>query len=733
MNPPAPAAPATATAWQTIGMSGGGGTYSAAISPHDPKLMLIYSDMSGGYRSTDGGRSWTIYHWRQLAGLPGAAPVFHPTDAEVIFAAHYYTARLKISRDRGRTWEPHGRGLPGGLQRLAISAARPDDMLAAAGEELFFSADGGRNWTPAAGAAGQALGLHFDAAGQAAFLATPAEVFRSDDGGRTWRADRGDLPRRPLRCFAAASNARDNACLLYAALAGKKDGQRLDEIYRSNDRGRSWTRLAAMPVHALLAADARPLTVYAVNTVTRAENTVARSDDGGATWRSVTFCDKTDQRFNMGYNYITAFFYPSTLLGGWDSGAAAINPANPEQLLFSNYSSVFITENGGRSWFPGEIRPHPANPNRPDAPISDFRWLNNGLVNTNAWNYYLNPNDRRRRYICYTDLGLARSEDSDATWIWMRDAGVNCYELAFDPDAPGRIWAAFAQVHDIPNNNIVLGQHGAIGGGCLGYSEDFGVTWRNPHSGAPVSDASWTMPPGLPNTSVISVILDPSSPVERRVLYASLWEDGVYRSADGGRTWEKRSAGLGAPGVNLRVCRLRRHADGTLFCLITSRMAEGQLIREGVGLFRSRDAGLSWEETTAGQDWRWLSDYEIDPEDSSTLYLGVCTAPRGLEQAGLYRTLDSGRSWERLARKGSSHFGACCHPRRRDWIYMTLTANDGVTPTLWLSRDRARTWQAFEKYPFGGAHRLTFDPQDEAIIYVTSYGGGVWRGPAEPG
>lgn len=152
-----------------------------------------------------------------------------------------------------------------------------------------------------------------------------------------------------------------------------------------------------------------------------------------------------------------------------------------------------------------------------------------------------------------------------------------------------------------------------------------------------------------------------------------------------------------------------------------------------MGLYRSRDAGGRWEKTTEGLNLRWLADYEIDPRDSRIVYLGACEDPgRGPEEAGLYKTLDGGRSWERLARKGWGHFGATLSPQNSDWVYMTLVYNGDKVPGLWFSRDAGRNWEAFEDYPFCSAQRVCFDPEDKAVIYVTSYGGGVWRGPAEP-
>jgi hypothetical protein len=65
-------------------------------------------------------------------------------------------------------------------------------------------------------------------------------------------------------------------------------------------------------------------------------------------------------------------------------------------------------------------------------------------------------------------------------------------------------------------------------------------------------------------------------------------------------------------------------------------------------------------------------------------------------------------------------------------MYMTLT-EDAPGAGLWLSRDNGRTWRAFEDLPFSNIQRVEFDPADDSVIYVTTFGGGVWRGPAAPG
>lgn len=736
------------TNWTALGLSGGGGTETPAISPHDPDLILINCDMSGAYRSVNGGRNWEMLHWRQLTGCPFCAPAFHPTDPDVVFAAFSYNATLRISRDRGQHWEPFGQGLPGDLRFISINPDEPSHMLVSTTAAMFRSHDGGQHWQPCAGFRGQALNIHFDRTAhgskqQHLFAATSSHVFQSTDAGQTWRTVTAPLPVKPIAAFAAGSNAALNLCVLYLWLDAPSpagSAASVGELFRSLDRGRSWEKIGDMPVrpgyesvlHTLLTTDINPRIVYAIKPCYTANDTVYRSDDAGDHWRPIAFADKTDARFNLPSNYVTTYFLPKSLWG-WTTCGATINPVDPEHILFNHYCSIFITRDGGQSWFSGETRPHPDNP-PPTEPLRKHRWLNNGLTNTTTWHYYFDPHDLRRHYIAYTDLGMAISTDEGDTWTWARDTGANTYELAFDPDVPGRIWAAFSSVHDIPNNNIVISDHTSKGPGCVGYSDDFGQTWRGLYKGLPGGNEAslydWFIP-GATDAPVTSIILDPRSPRDRRTLFATLWERGVYRSDDSGQTWRSVTHNLGSP-INQRVCRIQLHPDGTLFCLVTGLMIDGKLTHEGVGLYRSTDNALSWEKITASIGLRWPTDFELDPRDSRVVYLGACDPPDAPGEGGLFRTTDGGQSWSCIKREGSRHFGATLHPDNPDWIYLTLNYNEGSRSPLWLSKDAGQSWTPFNEYPFCSAHRVHFNPREPHVIYVSGYGGGAWKGPVEP-
>jgi hypothetical protein len=98
----------------------------------------------------------------------------------------------------------------------------------------------------------------------------------------------------------------------------------------------------------------------------------------------------------------------------------------------------------------------------------------------------------------------------------------------------------------------------------------------------------------------------------------------------------------------------------------------------------------------------------------------------------LYRTENGGRDWNRIGREGRQTFGGYFHPQREVWIYMTLTEGSPGTG-LWLSRDNGGSREAFDELPFSNIRRVVFDPQDDAKIFVTTFGGSVWRGPVSPG
>jgi len=723
--------------WQPLGISGGGSMYVPAISPADPNLMMLDCDMSGSYISRDGGYTWELIPHRQHQSSTICRPGFHPTDPNVIYAANGWWGGLSVSRDAGHTWSPVAGGPASIVGEIEIPSHNPNLILVGTPSGASLSRDGGASWQACSGPSGEALGLFIEpTAAGAMVVATTEGIWRSEDGGDTWASKVSGLPSTAIRYFAAGGSGAE--MVLYCAIPSwVESGEFAGGVYRSRDRGETWESAMGEGINKdtqaydewadgtiaqyqqVLATNAQPNTVYTTNTSTGFwpphHATVYRSDDAGDNWWDTFFPDPRGDPYNVTPNWLTATIhqnYPQAPFG------AAICDSDPSRLITVDSGCAYVTHDGGQNWFSAFTHLPAGQTAGPDS-----SWDCNGLVVTTTWHYYVDPFQPNRHYICYTDIGFARSLDAGQTWGWWeyaeRPPWVNtCYELAFDPDTPGKLWGAFSTIHDIPNDNIIYERHNSYGPGGVAVSTDFGETWQ-------------AVATGLPNAPVTSIVVDPNSPAGNRTLYVGVFEHGVYKSTDDGLTWTPKNIGLGAAD-NMRVYRVILHSDGTLFALITAKRQGGSFLVGGAGLYRSGDGAETWESLTAGLSLIWPKDFEVSPDSSDVIFFGATHGwswPDPSGQSGVYRTTDGGESWERVLQEGPQHFGAYLHPGRPGWIYATLTEG-APGHSLWLSRDDGDTWRPMESFPFTNPQRVEFDPVDPDTIYVTTFGASVLRGAA---
>ncbi len=732
--------------WLPVGLSGGGGMFAPAISGADPNLMMVNCDMGGAYVSEDGGRWWRMIPFKQHVSYRTCPPAFHPQDPNVILAPE--RSHIKISHDKGRTWEDLSDIGENARGQLRYDPDDPDLVVVGTEDGCRISHDGASTWEECQGPQGEAIGFVFDRTSsqghRVIFVGTHEGIWRSDDNGASWAGKTNGLlgDGGEINGFSGGSNKETSELMLYCTLpTAVENGVLVGGVYRSSDGGENWesamgdginkdTEAAdeyaagSFPAYTwVLSTDEAPSTLYVTNSSTGFwpphDENVWRSDDAGQSWRETFFMDPRGDIYNVEPNYVTASM-GQAYKGGNPPYGAAICPTDPDRV-FINWSKCYITENGGDSWFNGFTFPPPEVTPGPGTP-----WVCNGLVITSTWHYYVDPHDHSRHYIAYTDLGFARSEDGGVTWIWLgRQESLpwqwrnTCYELAFDPDVDGKMWGAFSQVHDIPNANIIRNRHWSgnpeSGKGGVALSTDHGETW------APVGE-------GLPEAPVTSIVVDPNSSQGNRTLYAAVFGQGVYKSTDDGGTWTNKSSGLGASS-NMRVSRVLLHPDGTLFAMVTARLADGSFQSDGVGLYRSTDGGDSWTRITNAPLLLWPKDFQVDPSDSNVIFVGAADANN--DQGGLYRTKDGGATWEQVARFCREHFGAYFHPTRSGWVYAT-TCECNPDHSLWLSKDGGDTWEPFETFPFAATQRVQFDPDDPDVIHVTTFGGSVFKGPASP-
>lgn len=721
------------------GPGGGGGLYAPAISPYDAGLVLVATDMGGVFRSEDGGGTWSLIHFREgLRFLQVAPPpAFFPSSVAWVTSRFNVT----VSRDRGRTWKtlPVGPWKNSPIRHLAALPGAPDVLCVstAAGVWRGESSAGGDfgGWRKVIeGQTSELLPL-----GGLVYTMGTGGLMTSADRGATWRTagtGTGAVRIDGAKVAAFTGGRDDRGVLLVASLTDLG-------MVRSTDEGATWERTKSTFENEkfLLMAPHQTSVVYAAQTGGAAHRQVLRSTDGGRTWEPTFRMAMPWDKLPVGMNVERSWVQTQL---GWGyyitAKGLAVNPGGDGFLLLATQGDIYVSHDGGDSWRQTMTEEFP-----PLQGDKGPRLRSTGLEITSAWGYLFDPHDPQREYIAYTDIGFARSLDRGATWSWAARGAPwtnTFYDVVFDPEVPGRMYAAASMRHDIPHyieltpTSMRYRPH-ARGGVVT--SADHAASWTVPYK----ADA----PGALPSQTCTTIALDERSPVGARVLYAGLFGEGdddkagVYRSEDGGGSWRSVSRGLGVPG-NLHVYRVRVHpVTRDVYCLITGLRGATKESFFSIpgGLWKSTDGGESWHDLTRGVNVAsWSTSFAFDPVDPQTLYVTAATAPGRWLQGGLYKTVDGGRSWRHVLTDGDIRKVAggdsfehtmivVVHPDDPKLVYVGTTLHGLV-----YSRDGGNSWKDYAEFPFAAVVNVVFDPRDHKRMIVTTFGGGVWSGPYLP-
>ncbi len=190
-----------------VGPGGGGAMFAPASSPHDPNLMFVSCDMGGFYRSSDGGKNWTLLDFRMIRGSTTCRPVFHPSDPKVI----YFDG--KVSRDAGMTWHRLVRRDVGKIVEMAADPGDDQVLLIGTDKGAWISRDGGGTWQHCAGVQGSVVGMYIEPGGEGRegwiCVATALGIFRSINGGKTFAEVEKALPWVQIRSLAGGRLTAD--------------------------------------------------------------------------------------------------------------------------------------------------------------------------------------------------------------------------------------------------------------------------------------------------------------------------------------------------------------------------------------------------------------------------------------------------------------------------------------------------------------------------------------------
>lgn len=207
--------------------------------------------------------------------------------------------------------------------------------------------------------------------------------------------------------------------------------------------------------------------------------------------------------------------------------------------------------------------------------------------------------------------------------------------------------------------------------------------------------------------------------------------DGVYKSEDAGRTW--RHMGLEETGHIARVLVDPRDPNRVFVCAI------GQAYRSQRqrGVFRTTDGGTTWQQVLFADEHTGCSDLALDAHDPATLFAGmwqVTIHPWNLDSggpgSGLYVTRDGGTTWERVAGHGLPAAGTTIGrvavqvaPSDSSRVYALI--EERSAPGLYRSDDGGRSWTLVHQSHVidqRGSYftRFAISPTDENLLYFTS-------------
>lgn len=258
-----------------------------------------------------------------------------------------------------------------------------------------------------------------------------------------------------------------------------------------------------------------------------------------------------------------------------------------------------------------------------------------------------------------------------------------------------------------------------------------GGVWRSSNGGAtwdPVFDKE-------PVAAIGAVTIDPS---DDRIVWVGTGEtnprndvsygNGVYKSTDGGETWQN----VGLPNTR-QISRILVDPHDSNHVIVG---AQGDLFSDSNdrGVYVTWDGGKSWSHTLFVGPQSGASDLAMDVQNPNVIYAGIWQFQRrpwtftsGGASDGLYRSSDGGRTWMRLTGHGlptdvTGRIGLAVAPSDGNRVYALIESKQGL---LWRSDDGGANWTMVsndtlvDQRPFYFTH-IAVDPKNANKVYAVS-------------
>ncbi|MCX6134310.1 MAG: hypothetical protein NTU47_10905 [Ignavibacteriales bacterium] len=323
-------------------------------------------------------------------------------------------------------------------------------------------------------------------------------------------------------------------------------------------------------------------------------------------------------------------------------------------------------------------------------------------------------------YIGVNNGGVWRTSDYGRTWtpIFDDQPTGSIGALAVAPSNPNIIYVGSGEGLQRPDLSVGDGVFKSI---------DCGKTWHFMGLADAQQIGAVLVDPRDPNRVYVAVLGHPYGANEQR---------GVFRSADGGATWQKilyKDENTGAIALAFDPA----NADVIYADLWASRQGpweNGAWEGKTSGLFKSMDGGNTWRQLTKGlptaEQGLGRIGFGIAANDPNRMYATVDAQKEG----GVYRSDDAGESWHRMNTdgrvwgRGSDFAEIKVDPKNCDIVYVANTAS-------YKSTDGAKTFVAFKGAPGGDDyHTIWINPENSQIMLfatdqgatITVNGGETW-------
>jgi len=364
---------------------------------------------------------------------------------------------------------------------------------------------------------------------------------------------------------------------------------------------------------------------------------------------------------------------------GWSTVAAG-NPAQPDTFYFGAAGGgVWKTSDAGATWHPVFDGVNAANIGALAVAPSDANVI------------YVGTGQVTSRYDITSGDGVYKSTDAGKSWQHVGlEATRAIGSIAVDPrDANNVLVAAFGHAFGAnPERGVFR-------------SADGGRTWTRTLF---VDDA----------TGAVDLALDPGNP---DVVFASVWrarywpwlhyfmseestQSGVYKSSDGGRTWQ-RVGGGGWPASKLgRIGVAAAHVGGA------TRVYAAVAAEEGGGLYRSDDGGKNWLYVNhdKGLANGYFAQLTVAPDDADTVYVMNRSISR-CDQGGSHCAIFKGSPG------GDDYHQMWINPQRGD--HMVVASDQGTA----VSVNRGASWSDWYNQPTGQFYHLAADNRFPYWVY----------------